>query len=98
MSVNSGVAKVEIYGIKEETEYNISFDVETVSTIEYATKYKDDKSLKTGKEKVEQLGANGQVVKVYKVIKKNGIEISRELISQDTYSALNKVVIRGIKQ
>jgi len=96
MSVNSGVAKVEIYGIKEETEYNISFDVETVSTIEYTTKYKENNSLKAGQEKIEQLGANGQVVKVYKVLKKNGIEVTRELISQDTYSALNKVVVRGI--
>jgi len=96
MNVNNGVAKVEIYGIKEDDEYNISFDVETVSTIEYATKYKDDKSLKIGQEKIEQKGANGQVVKVYKVKKKNGIEVSRELISQDTYSALNKVIIRGI--
>ena len=95
MSVNSGVAKVEIYGIKEEIEYNINFDVETVSTIEYSTKYKEDKSLTTGQEKIEQLGANGQVVKVYKVLKKNSIEVSRELISQDTYSALNKVVRRG---
>lgn len=96
MFVSSGIAKVEIYGIKEETEYNINFDVETVSTIEYVTKYKEDKSLKTGQEKIEQLGANGQVVKVYKVTRKNGIKVSKELISQDTYSALNKVVLRGI--
>jgi len=95
MSVAGGIAKVDIYGIKEETEYNINFDVEIVSTIEYATKYKEDKSLKTGQEKIKQLGANGQSVKVYKVMKKNGIEVSRELISQDTYSALNKVVLMG---
>lgn len=95
MAVNSGIAKVEIYGIKEEQEYNISFDIETISTIEYTTKYQEDSSLQPGQEKVKQVGANGQVVKVYKVIKQNGIVISRDLISQDTYSALNKVVLRG---
>ena len=95
MSVNSGIAKVEIYGIKEETEYNINFDLETVSIIDYTTKYQEDSSLKPGQEKVKQRGANGQVVKVYKVIKQNGIIIAKDLISQDTYSALNEIVLIG---
>lgn len=95
MSVNSGIAKVEIYGIKEENEFNISFDVETVSMIDFNTIYKVDNTLKIGQEKIKQAGANGQVVKVYKMTKKNGIEVSRELISQDTYSALNRVILRG---
>ena len=49
VSINSGVAKVEIYGIKEETEYNISFDIETVSEKEFDIKYQDDNSLEKRK-------------------------------------------------
>ena len=97
ITVSSGIAKVEIYGIKEDDDYNIYFDIETVSTIEYTTKYKEDTSLQKGQEEVEQLGVNGYVVKVYKVMKKNGIEVLKELISQDTYSALNKIVHKGTK-
>lgn len=98
MTVSSGIAKVEIYGIKEENEYNVSFDVETVSTTEYDTKYQNDSSLAIGEEKIKQSGANGYVTKTYKVMKKNGIEVSRELISQDTYSVLNKIVFKGTKE
>lgn len=95
VKVDSGVAKVQIYGIKEENDCNISFDVETVSTTEYETKYEKDESLKDGEEKIKQAGANGVVVKVYKVIKQNGRYISRDFISQDTYKVLNKIVVKN---
>lgn len=95
VKVDSGVAKVQIYGIKEENECNISFDVETVSTTEYETKYEKDESLKEGEEKIKQAGANGVVVKVYKVIKQNGRYIARDFISQDTYKVLNKIVVKN---
>ena len=95
ISVNSGVAKVDIYGIKEETEYDVSFDVETISNIPYSTKYQTDSSLPSGTETVKQRGANGIIVNSYKVIKQNGITISRELISKDTYNALDRVILKS---
>lgn len=95
MTVNSGIAKVNIYGIKEEVEYDVSFDVETVSNILYDTKYEDDFSLPEGTEKVKKTGVNGIKVNTYKVIKQNGITISRELISKDTYNAMDEIILRG---
>ena len=94
-SVNSGVAKIDIYGIKEETEYDISFDVEVVSNIPYDTEYKEDSSLAEGEEYVEQAGANGIIVNTYKVIKKNGVIISKELISKDTYNSMDRIIVKG---
>ena len=93
--VSSGIAKVEIKGIKEKNEYNISFDIKKVSTINYTTKYEYDNTLKEGKEKVKQKGVNGIIVKTYKIIEQNGKTISKKLISQDTYNSINKIIIKG---
>ena len=95
ISINSGMAKVDIYGIKEETEYEISFDTETVSNIPYDTKYQIDSSLSAGTEKVKQRGVNGIIVNAYKIIKQNGITISKEFISKDKYNALDKVIAKS---
>ncbi|MCI9062991.1 MAG: hypothetical protein HFJ17_00040 [Clostridia bacterium] len=95
MSINSGIAKVEIFGIKEETEFKINFDTEIVSSVRFATKYEEDSSLKEGEEKVKQKGSNGLVVKAYKVVRKDGVVVSRDLISQDTYKALNKIIVKN---
>ena len=95
MSVESGVAKAEIYGIKEEQEYDVSFDVETISRIPFSIKYEKDSSLKEGTEKVKQKGANGIIVNVYKVIKQNGKIVSKTLISKDTYNAMQKIILTG---
>ena len=85
----------EALGIKEENEYNIYIDTEVVSTKNFKTVYENDKSLGEGQEKVKQQGSNGQVVKSYKVVQKNGIIVSRDLISQDTYNALDKIILRN---
>lgn len=95
MSVNNGIAEAIIYGIKEDVEYNIDFDVETVSILTPTVQYENDNSLTEGNERVKQKGANGRIVNVYKVKKLNGAIVSRDLISQDTYNAMKKIIIKG---
>ena len=95
MSINSGVAKIDIYGIKEEKEYEIEFDVETVSNIPRDTKYEIDKSLPKGTEKIKQKGSDGIIVNVYKIVKQNGITLSKEFISKDKYNALDKIILKS---
>lgn len=95
MTVDSGVAKVEIYGIKEEKEYDIRIDTETISTIPRKVQYETDKSLEPGCEKIKQFGSDGIVVQAYKVTRYNGSIISRDLLSKDTYNALPKIILRG---
>ncbi len=97
MTVSSGIVKVEIYGIKEENECEVSFDIETISNIPYKTTYKESSSIEEGTEVVKQVGANGIIVNAYKIIKQKGVTISRELISKDKYNALEKIVIKGTK-
>lgn len=95
VSINSGIAKVDIYGIKEEKEYEINFDIEVVSNIPFDTKYETDSGLPSGTEKIKQRGANGIIVNSYRLVKQNGIVISKELISKDVYNALDRVIIKS---
>ena len=93
VSVNGGVVKVDIYGIKEDVEYNINFDIENLSEIKYKIKYEKDSSLKNGEQIIKQAGAYGAVVNVYKIVQKSGVIISKELISKDTYNALDRIIL-----
>lgn len=98
-SAKNGIATVSIFGIKEaDREYTYSFSTETVSTIPYTTKYVEDSSLAAGKEVVKQKGANGLVTKTYMTKRLDGKVVSTELLSKDTYSAMQRIVNRGIAQ
>lgn len=84
---------MKFYGIKEDEEYNVDFDIETVSVSEPPIKYEYDSSLSFGTTKVKQSGSKAITVNVYKIIKSNGKIISRTLISQDNYKALEKIIL-----
>jgi len=92
---NGGVAEVKIYGIKEEVEYDVEIESTILNYISYETIYEEDKTLAPGQEKVEQNGMRGCKSKTYRVLKLNGQEVSRELLSSDTYDAMDKMVKRN---
>lgn len=92
----SGIATISIFGIKEEErEYTYTFKTNTISTIPFTTKYVEDASLQPGQEVVKQKGANGLVTQTYMTKMKNGKVISSQLLSKDTYSAMQKIIRRG---
>lgn len=96
-SAKGGVATVSIYGIKEsDKEYTYSFKTDVISTIPYTTKYVEDSSLSAGQEVVTQKGTNGLVCKTYMTKMLNGKIVSTEVLSTDTYSAMQRIVKRGI--
>ena len=97
-SVDNGVAQIEIYGIKEEKEYDVSFDTQVISNLLYETKYQKDNTLPEGEEKVKQVGTDGAIVETYKVVKKYGNIISRELLSKDTYNKMDRIILQGTKE
>ena len=94
-SATNGIAKVSIYGIKEENEYTFTFNTKTVATIPYTTIYEEDESLEPGVEKIKQNGANGIKTETYITKMQDGKIISTKLLSKDTYDAMNRIVIRG---
>ena len=95
-SSTGGIATIAIFGIKEEErEYTYTFKTNTISTIPFTTKYVEDASLQPGQEVVKQKGANGLVTQTYMTKMKNGKVISSQLLSKDTYSAMQKIIRRG---
>ena len=97
-TVSGGVATVQIWGVKEDVEYDISIETKQISTIKYTTQYVEDHSLPAGTQKVSQAGANGRKVQAYKVMKLNGQVVSRTLLSTDTYRAMTRIVRVGTKK
>ena len=95
MSVSNGIAKAEIYGIKESIEYEISIESTVLEYIPSKTVYETDNSLAPGQEKVYQRGMKGMKSVAYKVTKLDGKEISRTVLSRDTYQAMNTIILRG---
>ena len=94
-SCSNGIATVSIYGIKDENEYDVSFNTKTISTIPFTVKYVDDNSLPAGTEKVKQKGANGIITETYIVKSLNGKVVSSNLLSKDTYNAMQRIILRG---
>lgn len=91
-SVQNGVATVSIYGLATDNEYNISIETEVIKSIPYSTEYRRNTGYRSGT--VIQSGAKGYVVDSYKVYRQNGIEVKREKLSRDTYSAQARIIAK----
>lgn len=96
--VKNGVVTTSIYGIKEEKEYEVVIESKVTEVIPYSTKYVKDSTLKEDEEEIVQYGANGAKSETYKIVKYNGIVVSKEQISSDIYSPLERIVKRGTKK
>ncbi len=96
-SIGNGVAKIDIYGIKEEVEYDVDIVTTVLSYTPFKVIYETDSSLKEGQQKVTQSGMNGCKSITYKVLNLNGAEVSRTVLSSDTYDPMNKIIKTGPK-
>lgn len=94
----NGVLKIAIYGIEEEEEYEVVIESQVTGTIPYTTKYIEDNTLSQGEQVVKSNGSNGKRSVAYKVLKLNGVVISRTLLSQDTYNPMQRIVRVGTKK
>ncbi len=94
----NGVCTMSIYGIKEETEYEVVIQSVILSYIPYTTKYENDNTLEEGKEVVEQSGYTGCTSEAYKILKLNGEVVSKTLLSKDTYDPMTRIIRRGTKK
>ena len=96
-TASNGIARVDIYGIKEEKEYEIEISTTIINSIPFKVIYEDNPNYDEGYEKVTQNGMNGCKSVTYKIYKQNGTEVSREVLSSDTYDAMNKYITRGTR-
>lgn len=93
-SVNGGVAEFKIHGVQEE-EYEISILPKTTASIPYTTTYIEDPTLAPGQQAISQAGHLGYKVTTTVVKKLNGVEVSREVISNDTYQPMKAIIRRS---
>ena len=91
-SVANGIATISIYGIKEENEYTVKIIPKTTQTIPYTTQTIIDTTLAPGTMKVTQAGASGRKVTTYKETYLNGALVSNEIISNDVYQVMTRII------
>ena len=94
-SAENGVATFTIYGIEEDEEYKINIIPVITSTIPYTTQTIVDNSLAPGTQQVYQGGYSGAKVTTYKEMVLNGTVVSKEVITNDTYKAMTRIVKKG---
>jgi len=90
-----GKETVSILGISSIEDYEVTIKNVKLSSKAYVTEYIDDATMNEGEESVVQYGTYGYTVEVYKILSKDGVEISNTLISTDKYNPLKKIVKIG---
>ena len=93
----NGTMTVKLLGTKEPDDVDVVLESKTLSTRKFGTTYVNDNTLPKGRKVVRSNGVIGYTSISYKVIKKNGAVISREVLSKDTYKPTNKVIRVGTK-
>ena len=94
-TVKNGVAEFKIYGIQEAEEYEIKILPVTTGTIPYGTSYVPDPSLAPGQQVVTQSGHLGYRVTTYIEKRLNGEVVSKDILSNDTYSPMQTIIRVG---
>lgn len=94
-SAENGVVNFAIYGIEEEVEYKINIIPVITSTTPYTVQTKTDYSLAPGTQVVKQVGMSGYKVTTYKEKVLNGAVVSKEVISNDIYKPMNRIILTG---
>lgn len=97
--VSGGVVNFSIYG-NVEAMGNKTYDLISVvnETIAPKVVYKEDNTLEEGKEVVKSYGMTGYKATAYQVTYENGVEVNRELISNDTYLKTDTIIRKGTKK
>ena len=97
--VSGGVVNFSIYG-NVEAMGNKTYDLISVvnEKISPEVVYKEDNTLEEGKEVVKSYGMTGYKATAYQVTYENGVEVNRELISNDTYLKTDTIIRKGTKK
>jgi vancomycin resistance protein YoaR len=90
-----GYVTFSIYSDKSLTATTCRITNEIYETIQPTTTYIDDATLLAGTTVTETPAHIGYRVKVYKTVYKNGVQLSSETITNDTYKVVNGVIKRG---
>ena len=96
--VQNGLLRIDIYGLKEEEEYDVKLETNILEETEFKTNYIDDPNYYEGTEYIQQYGSKGLKCETYRILSQNGKVVSKDLLSIDTYSSLEQIVRKGTKE
>ena len=82
----------EVISIKEEKEYTVTLDVETIEKVDFETTYEYSSKIPVNQEYIKQTGKYGYKCSTYKVVSYGDQEISRTLLSTDTYKPQKQII------
>ncbi len=91
-TVTGGTIQVDIYGCKEDVEYEVVIQSQNLQTIPMQTEYRTNTLLPEGTTKTVQKGHPGYKSRAYRILKLNGEVVSKELLSTDTYAQLSTII------
>lgn len=94
-TAGNGSVSFNVYGLKTSDDYGVKIVSSEIGSIPFSTQYQETSSLPAGTQKITQAGSNGCKTQTYKILYKNGAEVSRTLINSDTYKPHNQVVSVG---
>lgn len=96
-SAKNGILKCQIYGKREEIEYDIEIQNVVIEEIPYKTEYQENTEEKVGAKTIIQNGRNGYKCETYRITKLNGNILTKTIISTDAYNAMNEIIKIGTK-
>ena len=91
-TVNSGLITISIYGVQEANECSVDIVVETTQKDDFETVYERTTSIPAGTEVIKQTGKYGYKCSTYRVLYQNGQQISKDLLSTDTYKPQKQII------
>ncbi|MEZ0536901.1 VanW family protein [Caldicellulosiruptoraceae bacterium PP1] len=95
---NKDTVTVRLYGKNSHIGEVVKFENEIVEKIPYKVVYKNDPTLPKGVKKRKGIPQGGLKVKTYMSIYKDGILISKKLLSYDYYKPVDDVYLVGTKE
>ncbi|MGC7873687.1 VanW family protein [Desulfosporosinus sp. SYSU MS00001] len=91
--VKPGVLTIKLYGKK--TGKTVRLERQILKVRNYRTIRRYDSSLRRGRVKVDQIGTKGIVVNVWKVIRDEKGNVTKQFLGQDSYAPANRILRIG---
>ena len=91
-----GQLKFTIYGKDTRKKgRTVEYESEVTATEEYGRTYKEDRDAPLGSMKYEGSPHTGKTARLWKIVKQDGKEVSRDVINNSTYSKSNEIIMVG---
>lgn len=93
-SFQPGKLTFRVLGVKEPG-LEVKVTTTDLKSWSRGIQYVDDPSLPTGKQKVIEKGSAGHSVTTWRIVSRNGVEVSREVLSRSRYAGGVRIVARN---